>query len=646
MARGYEDLRGFLKHLESRGELVRVTAPVDPVLEVNAILDRLARVQGPAVLFENVRGSSLPLLGNLYGTKRRVSAAFGVEDFDALVDGMVDDFHRLMGRESQDLLLSLGARGIAEKLRGIKAGLASGSLRQAAAGVKKALPLLPRRVKGRNAPCKEVILTGDDVDLTRFPLIKCWPQDGGLYATYPLVISRDPENGSLNLGIYRMMLLGKNRMCMHWLPQKHGFQHYAKYERLGREMPVVVAFGGDPALEVGGVFQLMPPLDEFMVAGMLKGSPVSLATAEDSDLPVPAGAEIVLEGVVPPGERADEGPFGEFNGFYSPIKQTPVFHVRKATMRKRPIWHAATTGMPPTEIHVLAKSMERIGLAMARVFYPGIRDLNLTVESGTLYIMVAALEKTRPYEAQDLMHFLWSAASQSPYVTNIFVVDAGTDAHDMSAVLAQIARNVRPGQDIFVTPRGLADLEKPSTYPRGVGARMGVDATSKWPQEGMEAETAGAPAGESAMRRCREAAASYGPGLKDISLRADGPTLTIMAALKKSEAFEAQKLMRFFWERCQGLAPTINVFVADEDVIVHDLGRVFWAIAMHMRPEQDMILRGGGPEAAGFGLDATAKRADEGMGRELPPLISMDRDILKRVEKNWLAYGLPPEFKP
>lgn len=486
MAKTFEDIRGFIQYLGRRGELVRVQQEVDPVLEVNAILDRLARTRGPAVLFENVRGSQIPVFGNAFGTPRRLSWAFGSDDFSALVQERSDALFQMMSGKNRDFLLALRAKGVKTKVQKLRKVLPSAEVTRSFREVGKGLAILPVEVDRSRAPCKQVVLTGDEIDLNRFPLLKLWPQDGGRFITLPLVITRDPETADLNLGIYRMMMLDRKSLCMHWLPQKHGNMHYAKAERLGQEMPVVVAVGADPALEVSGVFQLMPPLDEFMVTGMLKGRPVQVVKAEDSDLWVPAGAEIVFEGVVRPGERADEGPFGEFNGFYSPVKQTPIFHVEKITMRKKPIWHAATTGKPPTEIHVFTKAMERLGLAVARQFFPGLVDFNMTVESGTLYTMIVSLKKSRPYEAQELMHFLWSAAPQNTYVTNLVVVDHDIDIHDLGQVLWAVSVHFRPEHDLMVTPRGMADMEKPSTYPRGVGAKMGIDATTKWAEEGLE----------------------------------------------------------------------------------------------------------------------------------------------------------------
>lgn len=639
---GFSDLRQFINHLEKRGDLVRVTEQVDPDLEINAILDRLARTGGPAVLFENVKGSSIPLLGNVFGTWRRLSRAFGAEDFGALVKQRAGSIAIIVAGRGKDILIALKTRGIIAKLRSLRRALRKSDWRKSYEEIKNNASMIPIEVPRSKAPCKEVVITGEDINLHDFPMIKCWPLDGGRYATLPLVITRDPETGGLNVGIYRMMLLDKNRMCMHWLPQKHGNRHHAKAETAGRELPVVVAFGGDPALEVAGAFQLMPPLDEFMVAGLLKGSGIEYTPAEDSDLWVPAGAEIVFEGVVKPGERTDEGPFGEFNGYYSPVKRTPVFHVKKITMRRKPLWHAATTGMPVTEIHVIAKAMERLSVELAKVFYPGVTDLNLTVESGTLYSMVAALKKTRPYEAQELMHFIWSFAAQSPYVTNIIVVDHDVDIHDMEKVARAMSDNVRPGQDVTITPRGLADLEKPSTYPRGVGARLGVDATSKWPGEGPSPDRH--PIEDGVAEKVRGSWREFGDGLKDVNLICGRGSAIIIASLKKSRSWQARDVMKFFRDLTSGSRCNINILVVDDTVDIRDLFRLAWAFSMHMRPEFDIVIDNPGPEpngsrSPGVGIDATTKTAGEGLERPMPELVRMDPDVEARVIGKWERYG-------
>ena len=643
MTGGFKDLREFIAFLEKKGDLVRVKREVDPVLEVNAILDKLARTNGPAVLFENVKGSDIPLFGNAFGTYRRLSWAFGTDNLRKLEDERLEVLLDMVFGPSQDVLLALKAKGIATKFKNFRQACKTMDWKKAAAFGKTGMNMLPKAVSKKDAPCKEVILTGSDIDLTKFPLIKCWPLDGSRYVTLPLIITRDPENGAINVGIYRMMLLDKDKLCMHWLPQKHGQQHYAKAERLNQEMPVVVAVGADPALEVMGGLVLMTPLDEFGVAGMLKGSPVTYTQAEDSDLWVPASAEIVFEGIVKPNERVDEGPFGEFHGYYSPVKQTPVFHIKKITMRKKPIWHAATTGMPPTEIHVMAKAMEGLAVNISNQFFPGVKDVNMTVESGTLYTVVLSFQKRRAYEAQDLQHFMWAAATQSAIVTNLVIVDPDVDTHDMAQVFRAIALHVRPDQDLAIMPRGMADMEKPSTYPRGISARMGIDATTKWPEEGFVAE---ATSVDPALQSLIEAKwKDYGPSLTAIHCISEGPTLSILAALKKSKPFEAQDVMRFFWKLAKGSTARVNVFVVDDTIDPKDMFHFFWALSMNMRPEQDVYIspkampQKGGPFPPGMGMDATVKTFDEGLKRDMPELVTMDKAVMAKVEKHWKDYG-------
>lgn len=451
MSQGFKDIRDFIKFLEDKGDLVRVKKEVDPVLEINAIIDKLARTDGPAVLFEKVKGSDMPLLGNVYSAMRRIEWLFGTDSYEELARKSVKRLIKIMGGEKDDCL--------------------------------------PVEVPRNEAVCKEVIIEEKDIDLNKFPLVQLWPEDGGKYLTLPLVITRSVESSVYNVGTYRMMMIDKNKFCMHWLPHKHGNLHFAEAVAKGqKEMNVAVAVGADPALSLSGVFVINPPLDEFIAAGVMKGSPTRLTKAENSDLLVPADAEIVFEGVVKAGELVDEGPFGEFHGFYSPVKQTPVFHVRKITMRKNPIWHAATTGMPPTEIHTMGKCAERLGLHFIKHLMPGIVDMNLTRESGTLYMMIIALNKTRPNEAKDLIRAMWNFKGQNSFITNIIIVDGDIDVKNLGQVIWAWSIHVRPELDVIVSDVGEVDLERPSTYPRGIGARMGIDATTKSAEEGYKRE--------------------------------------------------------------------------------------------------------------------------------------------------------------
>jgi 4-hydroxy-3-polyprenylbenzoate decarboxylase len=483
----HNDVREFIAFLEQKGELVRVKREVDPILEVNQILDKLARTGGPAVLFENVKGSDIPVFGNAFGTSQRVSWAFGKENLIVELEDQIDTMMKLADGDIQEQMMGLKAKGIGAKWKSLMQLLKSPEFRKGLKEGKKGMAILPVRVKKGKVPCKEIVLTGDEIDLDKFPLIKLWPQDGDKYFTLPLVITRDPETKVHNVGTYRMMQLDKKSLCMHWLPQKHGFMHHAKAEKLGQDLPVAVVIGADPAFTLGGSLALIGGLHEFMVAGMLRGKAMEYTLAEDSDLYIPASAEIVFEGVVKNGERAVEGPFGEFHGYYSPTKDTGVFHIQKITMRKNPIFHVSTTGMPITEIHVMGHEIARIAGTGFKSALPSLVDLNMgLLIAGFPYTVIMSIDKARPYHAQEMMHLMWASSPQSAYITNIIVVDGDVDVNNLDQVVHAMSMHFRPDQDLMITPRGMADLEKPSTYPRGVGARMGIDATTKLTAEGLE----------------------------------------------------------------------------------------------------------------------------------------------------------------
>jgi len=474
----YDDLRGFLAMLEQKGQLVRVTREVDPLLEINAIVDRLARREGPAVLFQNVRGSTLPVLGNLFGSHRRVAWTLGADDFFAQARRRIAEAFARAG-------------GAGPRVR-------ESEIRESFLYAPQADRVLPlgslletRPLEVTEAPCKEVVIPADEVDLDRFPLTKLWPQDGGRFITMPVVITRDPETGDLNAGTYRMMYLERNKTCMHWLPRKHGNLHCRKAEEMGRDLPVVVAVGCDPALQLSGCFPLHAPMDEFLVTGMLKGRGVRVVRADLSDLPVPAGAEVVLEGVVRAGVRATEGPFGEFHGYYSPPKQTHVFEIQRITTRRDPIWHMATTGRPFTEIHYMSKAAERLGLARQQALSSEIVDMNMAREGASLYLMIVSIRKERPYQAREVIEKIWKQKGQAEFIANVIVVDHDIDVHNLSEVMWAFSLNVRADQDLLVSSRCEQDLEHPGLCPRGEGARLGIDATRKWKEENYTRERPG-----------------------------------------------------------------------------------------------------------------------------------------------------------
>ncbi len=466
----FDDLREFMNMLDQRGQLVRVSREVDPILEINAIVDRLARRQGPAVLFENVKGSGMPVLGNLFGSHQRVAWAFGCEDLFAHAQQRIAEAMAPAG-DDQPPDMEAVVRGsfmyapVADRI------LPFGPL----------LKTLPVEVS--EAPCKEVVYEGDEIDINRLPLTKLWPQDGDKFITMPMVITRDPETGEINAGTYRMMYLDKAKTCMHWLPKKHGNLHCRKAEEMGRDLPVVVAVGCDPAFQLSGCFPLHYPMDEFILTGVLKGRGVNVVKADLSDLPVPAGAEVVLEGIIPAGVRATEGPFGEFHGYYSPPKETHVFQIQRITTRRDPIWHMATTGRPFTEIHYMSNATAKVGKARQILGASEIVDMNMAKEGASLYLMIVSIKKARPHQAKEIIEQVWREKGQAEFITNIIVVDHDIDVNNLSEVMWAFSMNVRADQDLMISDRREQDLEHPGLSPRGEGARLGIDATRKWKEE-------------------------------------------------------------------------------------------------------------------------------------------------------------------
>ena len=455
----FRDLREYISFLESRGDLCRISAPVDPYLEITEIADRVMKSGGPALLFENPKDYDIPILVNMFSSTKRMAGALGVEDLDEVA-----------GRVQGLLDLAQGPpEGIAGKLRtlGQLAGLAS---------------YRPRTVS--NPPCQDVVLQGEDVDLFKFPILHCWPMDGGPYITLPLVITRDPETGVQNYGIYRMQVYDRNTTGMHWQTHKVGAHH----ERIGRQlgldrMDVAVALGGDPATIWSGSAPLPPAMDEMMVAGFLREEGVSLAKARTSDLLVPAEAEIVLEGYVLLDEQRMEGPFGDHTGYYSMPDPYPVSSTSTCiTHRNRPIYPASIVGRPPTEDYWMGKVTERMFLPMIRTLLPEVVDMNMPAEGVFHNLVIVSIKKEYPGQARKVMHGLWGLGLMS-LVKGIIVVDHFVDVQNISEVAWRVTNNIDAAQDFVFTTGPIDDLDIASPTPK-FGSKVGIDATIKLPEEG------------------------------------------------------------------------------------------------------------------------------------------------------------------
>ncbi|MCH2513385.1 MAG: menaquinone biosynthesis decarboxylase [Chloroflexi bacterium] len=454
----FKDLREFIRFLEDKGELRRITAPVNHELEITEITDRVIKSGGPALLFENVTGFDTPVLVNMYGTEQRTAWALGVESLDALT-GRVEGLLDLMHDPPQGLMGKLKALGQLVHLASFQ----------------------PKTVN--NAPCQEVVIQGSDIDLYRFPILKCWPLDGGPFITLPLVVTKDPETGVQNYGTYRMQVYDKQTTGMHWQTHKVGTHHYRLSHELGLEkLDVSVALGGDPATIWTGSAPLPPDMDEMAIAGFLREEGVELVRSKTNDLLVPAQAEIVLEGYVVPGEERDEGPFGDHTGYYSMEDPYPVFHVTCITQRKEPIYPAALVGRPPMEDYWMGKVTERVFLPLMKLVLPEVVDINMPAEGSFHNLVIVSIKKEFPGHGKKVMHGLWGLGLMS-LVKTIIVVDHNVDVHNMSEVAWRVTNNIDPSQDFVFSAGPIDDLDIGSST-RGVGGKVGIDATIKLPLEG------------------------------------------------------------------------------------------------------------------------------------------------------------------
>ncbi len=491
----YNDLREWIAALERAGELQRIKAEVDPILEIAEIADRVSKLPagprrgagGPALLFENVKGyRGIPLLINQFGSARRMKLALGVESLDEIAGRL----HQFMDVKSP--------QGLIEKL--------------------KLLPMLahmgnffPKTVS--SGPCQEVVKR-DNFSLLDFPVLQCWPQDAGRFITLPCVISRDPRTGKRNVGMYRMQVYDERTTGMHWQRQKQGAEHYREHLRTravaaashrgaavdimarssgGARMPdgeppagrmeVAVAIGTEPALTFAAIVPAPPDLEEFLIAGFLREKPVELVKCVSVDLEVPAAAEIVLEGYVNLDELRSEGPFGDHTGFYSLADLYPVFHVTCITHRKNPIYATTIVGKPPMEDSWMGKAVERIFLPLMKVNLPEIVDVNLPVEAVFHNLMIVSIRKSYPGHARKVMHGIW-AMGQAMFTKCVVVVDEDCNVQDLREVVLRVANNIDPERDIQFTLGPVDSLDHAARLP-DFGSKMGIDATRKWPSEGF-----------------------------------------------------------------------------------------------------------------------------------------------------------------
>jgi 4-hydroxy-3-polyprenylbenzoate decarboxylase len=458
----FHSQREFLRYLEIRGDLKRVKVPVSPALEITEVCHRVIKKGGPALLFENPTDGQMPVVGNLYGTEQRVAAAIGLDHARAL-------------------------RRFGEQLAFLRTPAMPGNLADAVGKLPKFRSLAhvnPRMID--EPPCQEVVIEGDDVDLSALPIQTCWPDDVGKLITFGLVVTKGPHKERHNIGIYRQQLIGRNRLIMRWLHHRGGAIDFAEFKvaRPGKRFPVAVAIGADPATTLAAVAPLPDSLSEFQFAGLLRGAKTKIATCLSHNLIVPATAEIILEGFVEPDEMLDEGPFGDHTGYYNSVEKFPVFTVERITHRVQPVYQATYMGKPPEdEPSVLAASLNEMFIPLLQGQFPEIVDFYLPPEACSYRVAVVSIKKNYKGHARQIMFGIWSYLRQFTYTKFVIVTDDDIDVRSWDQVVWAITTRMDPARDTTVvenTPVDYLDFASPTS---GLGSKIGFDATTKWPGE-------------------------------------------------------------------------------------------------------------------------------------------------------------------
>ncbi|MXS83611.1 4-hydroxy-3-polyprenylbenzoate decarboxylase [Nitrosomonas oligotropha] len=457
----YKDLRDFIAQLEAMGELKRIQTEIDPALEMTEICDRILKAQGPAVLFEHPKGHSIPVLGNLFGTPKRVALGMGQESVEAL-------------REVGKLLAYLKEP---DPPKGLKDAWDKLPL------LKQVLNMAPKELS--SAPCQEIVWEGNDVDLSRIPIQTCWPGDVAPLITWGLTVTRGPNKTRQNLGIYRQQVIGPNKVIMRWLAHRGGALDFREFSLLnpGKPYPLAVALGADPATILGAVTPVPDTLSEYQFAGLLRGAKTEVVKCIGNDLQVPASTEIVLEGAIHPGETALEGPYGDHTGYYNEQETFPVFTIDRITMRRNPIYHSTYTGKPPDEPAILGVALNEVFVPLLQKQFPEITDFYLPPEGCSYRMAVVSMKKQYAGHSKRVMFGIWSFLRQFMYTKFIIVTDDDINVRDWKEVIWAITTRVDPVRDTLLvenTPIDYLDFASPIS---GLGGKMGLDATNKFPGE-------------------------------------------------------------------------------------------------------------------------------------------------------------------
>jgi 4-hydroxy-3-polyprenylbenzoate decarboxylase len=609
MKTAYRNLQEFVTALKQAGELMPISAPVSAHLEITHITDLASKSPGggKALLFETVEGSPFPVLTNAFGSERRICMAMGVPDLDTLAV-------RVRRFIEMDPPKSLGD-----------------AFRMAPLAL-ELLQFFPR--KQSRAPCQEVVHTGDSVDLTRLPVLHCWPDDGGPFVTLPVVITRSLKTGRRNAGMYRLQVFDRNTTGMHWHIHKDGSHYYNEYREVGRRMPVAVAIGTDPATTYAATAPLPRGVDEMLLAGFIRRKPVPMVRCLTVDLEVPAEAEFVLEGYVDPEERRVEGPFGDHTGYYSLVDEYPVFHVTAITHRRNPLYAATIVGRPPMEDCYLAKATERIFLPLLNAILPEVRDYWLPWEGVFHNITVLSLAKEYPGHARRVMSALWGQGQMS-FCKALVVVDRDVELTKPRQLLETILNTIDLESDVYLS-EGVLDVLDHSAPDPLFGGKVGIDATRRLPGE-RDRTSVAAPQFEPQMPRelIGTALQSISPYLADFFVPAlNTRHRPLLVNLRKDGTFSGRTLAKALLENPQLTAFSITVLY-DDGIDLGDGSLVLWKVFNNVDPKRDIIRIQGR-----MLIDATKKGPEDDHQRPWPDDIVMSPDIVERVRRRAPELGI------
>ena len=599
----YHSLREFIDRLENENELVRIKDHVSPILEITEITDRVSKQPGggKALLFENVEGSNIPVLINAFGSSKRINMALGVRDIEKIPND-IDKYLKIKPPSS-----------LLEKV--------------------KLLPMLleaaafpPKMVSSRQASCQEVVLTGDDVDLGKIPILQCWPNDAGRFITFPIVVNRTIDRKLRNVGLYRMQVYDKKTTGMHWHIHKDGAHFFHEFKKQGKIMECAVAIGADPAVCYSASAPLPFGIDEFLFAGFIRKSPVPLVKCKTVDLEIPATAEIVLEGFIDPSEMRLEGPFGDHTGYYSQDGDYPVFNITAITHRKNPIYLTTIVGKPPQEDFYLGKATERIFLPLMRTQLPEIVDMNMPAEGVFHNLVILSIDKRFPMQARRLMSALWGMGQMS-FVKTIIVFDQDVDIQNTHKVIETLLNKIDFTHDLFFS-EGILDVLNHASDKAIYGSKLGIDATTK-----IEGEDESKIKSENNTKTASPLSENVLESFTELTsckiLEQNDLHQVAFATLDKKTPQQGCKVIEKFMNN--KIFSAITVFVVLENhENVNDASTVLWKILNNIDPKRDMYFFGNR-----VGIDVTCKTGEPNFKQYWPDEIEMSNNIKTIVDQKW-----------